>query len=234
MLLVHIFGADQHQSPISEKSDEEVLKYILDTLEIALFDEKMLSYTCTGRTVFGNEEDERQITDSFQALRIDKEKHFESAPKPVAYLVTLREDDPYAGGSYSYYPFAMDTEGIVNWLVPEPLGTGKNILFFGGEHTVDGREGWQCAHGAANSGIHAAYQILTGDTSEKPILQLYQHLTYLPTLPSGTTDTMLAELKKKVEELQEELRIVRTTLGNADEMKNLISTLSSRLDAVES
>ena len=247
ILLVHIFGSHEQYSDISSKSDEEVLRYVLTVLEKALIDEEGFGSTCIGRTVFDQKENKNDILSAFKGMRLESEVKPGTIPTPEAFLVTRWENDPFSCGSYTYCPLGSDMDSFANWLIPEQLGTGNDVLYFAGEHTVDGGEGWQCAHGAANSGIHAAYQILTGDTREKPIAELFQHITYLPTLPIRTTaetkvlESEVLELKKKIRELDKandnlklEVSSLRETETQYRELKSMFTALSKRMDSVES
>ena len=61
--------------------------------------------------------------------------------------------DPYARGAYSYVPFgALEAPGLLS--LPQ-----EDTLFFAGEHTdLDGH--WGTVHGALNTGLRAAEQVL--------------------------------------------------------------------------
>lgn len=79
-------------------------------------------------------------------------------PRPVHYVVTRWDADPFSLGSYSYVPIGGDFGMIEEFKVPERMGTDKPILFFAGEHASD--LGWQCVHGAYETGLIAAHGIL--------------------------------------------------------------------------
>lgn len=79
-------------------------------------------------------------------------------PAPVEYIVTRWDQDPYALGSYSYIPCGSSWQMIDDLAAPEPRNSDCPYLFFAGEHCSD--LGWQCVHGAFETGIRAARHIL--------------------------------------------------------------------------
>lgn len=89
------------------------------------------------------------------------------------------------------------------------MGTKHDMLFFAGEHTVEGSEGWQCAHGAANSDLRAASYIITPDSSQDSILSRFPSVSYLPHPPMKTQSISPADssqiTRKEVSRLRSEL-----------------------------
>lgn len=79
-------------------------------------------------------------------------------PAPAEYIVTRWDQDPYALGSYSYMPCGSSWQMIDDLAAPEPRSTEHPYLFFAGEHCSD--LGWQCVHGALETGVRAARDIL--------------------------------------------------------------------------
>lgn len=74
-------------------------------------------------------------------------------PRPLDYVVTRWDQDPFAFGSYSYWKKGS------NW-DPAELGRSEHDgrILFAGEHTDP--EGWQCVEGAFRSGIKAGHDVL--------------------------------------------------------------------------
>ena len=215
-LLAHIFGAIPQFGNIGRKSDEEIIDYVTNILERSLIGSNRFGSTCIGRTVFNEDEDVKLYKLQFRNSRKNDEVRLNRFPKPISAIVTRWEDDPFACGSYSFVPSGTNMDSISNWSVPEMLDSGQNLVFFAGEHTVDGIEGWQCAHGAGNSGIRAAYQIITGDTSEKDISNLFQHITYLPH-PAVLTDCgngpdIESETEEKIREMKTHIHHLESTV----------------------
>ena len=103
-------------------------------------------------------------------------------------------------------------DDCVDWIITENMETGRQILYFAGEHTVAGSEGWQCPHGRSNSVIHAAYQILTGDISQNPISELCQHLTCLPSILSRNTEHEMLDLKTSILMLKQRLEQIKSKI----------------------
>lgn len=89
-------------------------------------------------------------------------------PAPEEYIVTRWEDDPFALGSYSYMPCGSSWTMIEQMAAPEPRDSEHPYLFFAGEHCSD--LGWQCVHGAHETGIRAAREIL-GCLQGGPLLE---------------------------------------------------------------
>lgn len=81
-----------------------------------------------------------------------------AVPAPMEYIVTRWDTDPYSLGSYSWLPCGADWAMIDALGKPEPNGDAVPRLFFAGEHCSD--LGWQCVHGAYETGIKAAKDIL--------------------------------------------------------------------------
>ncbi len=79
-------------------------------------------------------------------------------PKPKSYIVTRWDSDPFSLGSYSYLPPGADFSYITEFQSPERLGSERDVLYFAGEHASV--PGWQCVHGAYESGLIAAHGIL--------------------------------------------------------------------------
>jgi monoamine oxidase len=79
-------------------------------------------------------------------------------PEPIDAIVTRWDSDPFAFGSYSYLPCGADWGMINEMAVPEPRAADAPSLFFAGEHCDD--LGWQCVHGACESGTQSAALIL--------------------------------------------------------------------------
>lgn len=80
-------------------------------------------------------------------------------PAPEEYIVTRWDEDPYALGSYSYMPCGSNWQMIDQIATPEPPHNPHPYLFFAGEHCSD--LGWQCVHGAYETGIKAARKLMT-------------------------------------------------------------------------
>ncbi|PXF47302.1 Lysine-specific histone demethylase 1A [Gracilariopsis chorda] len=83
---------------------------------------------------------------------------WQNFPAPVEYIVTRWDSDPFALGSYSFMPCGSDWNMIDQVCAPEPIGSPRPYLFFAGEHCSD--IGWQCVHGAYETGIRSAKQIM--------------------------------------------------------------------------
>lgn len=83
---------------------------------------------------------------------------WDSLPLPEEYLVTRWDEDPFAFGSYSYMPCGGNWSMIEELATPEPRDCAHPYMFFAGEHCSD--LGWQCLHGAYETGIRAAKEIL--------------------------------------------------------------------------
>eukprot|EP00178_Gracilaria_changii_P004658 TRINITY_DN1757_c0_g1_i1.p1 TRINITY_DN1757_c0_g1~~TRINITY_DN1757_c0_g1_i1.p1 ORF type:complete len:1091 (-),score=161.14 TRINITY_DN1757_c0_g1_i1:1046-4318(-) len=103
-------------------------------------------------------ESDAQIANEDEITPPPKRFTWQTFPAPVEYLVTRWETDPFALGSYSYMPCGSDWNMIDHVGAPEPIGFMKPYIFFAGEHCSD--MGWQCVHGAFETGIRAAKQIL--------------------------------------------------------------------------
>lgn len=84
---------------------------------------------------------------------------WQTFPAPEEYIVTRWEEDPFALGSYSYMPCGSTWTMIDQIAAPEPRDSAHPYLFFAGEHCSD--MGWQCVHGAYETGIRAAREIMT-------------------------------------------------------------------------
>lgn len=87
-----------------------------------------------------------------------KRARWDSLPLPEEYLVTRWDEDPFAFGSYSYMPCGGNWSMIEELATPEPRDCAHPYIFFAGEHCSD--LGWQCLHGAYETGIRAAKEIL--------------------------------------------------------------------------
>lgn len=79
-------------------------------------------------------------------------------PLPEEYVVTRWDEDPYALGSYSFMPCGSNWTVIDEMATPEPRESAHPYLFFAGEHCSD--LGWQCVHGAYETGMRAAQDIV--------------------------------------------------------------------------
>lgn len=79
-------------------------------------------------------------------------------PTPVDAHVTHWDVDPFSLGSYSYFTQEGTWEDIVEMSKPEPSASENPTLFFAGEHCDIA--GWQCVHGAFESGAFSASTIL--------------------------------------------------------------------------
>lgn len=184
MLLAHIFGADKNFD-ISLLSDKEVVQSILQVLENGLFNkQKGYGNTILPRTTFIDESERSHVMKNNKKRKKREEVRMNNIPEPISTIVTRWENDPFACGSYSYCPMKTNLDSIAGWETPEKLGTDNCALYFAGEHTVDGADGWQCAHGASNSGVRVAYQIITDNTSRVDIESILEKVTYLPNPPS--------------------------------------------------
>ena len=183
LILAHLFASNTGEPDLYAMSDEQVSLYVQkllwNSISYEVSKSKYKGATCTTRTVFKNAERRDQILSNFKEYEDKHEVYFSEMPTPIASVVTRWRDDPYALGSYSYCPVGFNIADISLWRMPEKMGTEKNLLFFAGEHTVNGSEGWQCAHGAANSGVRAAYYVLTDDISDRPISDLFQYISFL-------------------------------------------------------
>lgn len=83
---------------------------------------------------------------------------WENFPMPEEYVVTRWDADPFALGSYSFMPCGSNWTMIDEIAMAEPRDSAYPYLFFAGEHCSD--LGWQCVHGAFETGIRAAKEIL--------------------------------------------------------------------------
>lgn len=83
---------------------------------------------------------------------------WDDIPLPEEYVVTRWDQDSYALGSYSYMPCGSNWSMIDEFTTPEPRDCAHPYLFFAGEHCSD--LGWQCVHGAYETGIRAAQEIV--------------------------------------------------------------------------
>lgn len=79
-------------------------------------------------------------------------------PAPEEYIVTRWDEDPYALGSYSFMPCGSNWQMIDQIATPEPPDDPHPYLFFAGEHCSD--LGWQCVHGAYETGLKSARRLL--------------------------------------------------------------------------
>lgn len=79
-------------------------------------------------------------------------------PEPLQTLVTRWDQDPFSLGSYSYLPCGAEWEMLEQMSIPEPPNVARPTLYFAGEHCDD--LGWQCVHGAFESGRRAADAII--------------------------------------------------------------------------
>jgi monoamine oxidase len=104
----------------------------------------------------------------------------ESFPAPIDTIVTRWDQDPFALGSYSYLPCNGEWDMITELARPEPR-TGVASLFFAGEHCDD--LGWQCVHGACESGINAA-SIIMGITNDEPVETLREPFAKVSATPN--------------------------------------------------
>lgn len=100
----------------------------------------------------GTPSDDEGITNG--PLRID----WNNIPLPEEYIVTRWDEDPYALGSYSFMPCGSNWTVIDEMATPEPRESAHPYLFFAGEHCSD--LGWQCVHGAYETGMRAAQDIV--------------------------------------------------------------------------
>lgn len=113
--------------------------------------------------------DERQLNETraksdlngvgTEFIKGNMQAKWSSLPLPLDYLVTRWDEDPFAYGSYSYMPCGSNWAMIDELATPEPSDSAHPYLFFAGEHCSD--LGWQCLHGAYETGIRAAKEILS-------------------------------------------------------------------------
>jgi len=77
-------------------------------------------------------------------------------PQPKFAMVTRWDKDPFSLGSYST---VLPKKGNPECLIEgDCLGTNGPLLWLAGEHVA--LKGWQCVHGALNTGIDAAFGVL--------------------------------------------------------------------------
>ena len=206
ILIAPILGSEKKFSDVSRLSYEDVVKDILNILKKFDFDEDGHGCTLMSRSAFREDEDFNEIKSSFEDLRLSSEFKAAEVPAPISTLATRWEDDPFACGSYSYCPSGNALEDATDWLEPEKLGTDRDMLFLAGEHTVDGGNSWQCASGAANFELRAAYQILTRCSNlALDMKDLYENLNYLPHPPLHAmrdTKTEVQALNEKISALE--------------------------------
>lgn len=88
----------------------------------------------------------------------NKKVQWDNLPLPEEYLVTRWDEDPFAFGSYSYMPCGSNWTMIDNLAASEPRNSANPYLYFAGEHCSD--LGWQCLHGAYETGVRVAKEIL--------------------------------------------------------------------------
>lgn len=81
--------------------------------------------------------------------------------KPLDYLVTRWDEDPFSMGSYSFMPVGSKLwEDIKEIGSPHPPGPSEqHRIFFAGEAVSI--SGWQCVHGAYETGMEAANSVIT-------------------------------------------------------------------------
>jgi monoamine oxidase len=103
---------------------------------------------------FSRKKRDPRAVDELQHVR----KSRKQIPIPLETIVTRWDKDPFSMGSYSFLPVGADWDMIGHIAAPEPQGAAVPTLFFAGEHCND--LGWQCVHGACESGIEAANAIL--------------------------------------------------------------------------
>lgn len=94
--------------------------------------------------------DQQIVANAMQTLR---KIYGQGIPDPIDYQITRWASDPFARGSYSYYPVGATPK--LRTELARPL---KQKLFFAGEATH--RNYFSTAHGAYLSGLRAANQIL--------------------------------------------------------------------------
>jgi len=233
MLIAHIFGADE-SSDISTISDGDVVKRVMRILEDDVFNkEEGYGNTILSRTVFKDKAEKLRMMKDSKILKQRSEVRFQSIPQPLSTIVTRWEDDPFACGSYSYCPKKTDLGIISEWEAPEKLGTEMNVLYFAGEHTVHGGEGWQCAHGASNSGIRVAYQIITGIVSEVDIKDILGTLKYLPHPPPIASENSSVLLEPE-EQTRAEIHALKAKFAKLERSFNELKKENDDLKRPES
>lgn len=81
--------------------------------------------------------------------------------KPLDYIVTHWDKDPFSMGSYSFMPVGSKLwDDIKEIGRPHPPGPSESHrIFFAGE--AASIDGWQCVHGAYETGMEASHAILT-------------------------------------------------------------------------
>ncbi len=94
--------------------------------------------------------DQDIVASAMQTLRT---LYGENIPEPIDYQITRWASDPFALGSYSYYPVGSEPE--MRQQLAAPLG---EALFFAGEATNE--EYFGTTHGAYLSGLRVAEEIL--------------------------------------------------------------------------
>lgn len=98
---------------------------------------------------------DQQIVDS--AMRTLRRMFGRSIPDPVGHLLTRWQQDPYAGGAYSFN--ALGSHPDQREQLAQPL---RSRLYFAGEATS--RAHFGTTHGAWLSGLHAARRIIEAAT----------------------------------------------------------------------
>lgn len=79
-------------------------------------------------------------------------------PKPVSWIVTRWQQDEFSAGSYFYLPTGGTWQVIDELRRAENIGASTPRVYFAGEHCSE--EGRQYVHGAVETGIKAAHDIL--------------------------------------------------------------------------
>lgn len=95
-------------------------------------------------------DDGRVVDDAMHTLR---RLFGASVPAPEAFQLTRWGSDPYARGAYSFHPV-----GVLPQVRDQLAAPIEGKLFIAGE--ASGREGFGTAHGAYQSGLRAARQVL--------------------------------------------------------------------------
>eukprot|EP00172_Hildenbrandia_rubra_P004445 Plantae.Rhodophyta-Hildenbrandia_rubra.ctg9002.p1 GENE.Plantae.Rhodophyta-Hildenbrandia_rubra.ctg9002~~Plantae.Rhodophyta-Hildenbrandia_rubra.ctg9002.p1 ORF type:complete len:1052 (-),score=206.07 Plantae.Rhodophyta-Hildenbrandia_rubra.ctg9002:892-4047(-) len=136
VLLAHVFGASSFALEYDGLDDASVLKEVLKVLQ----------------GMFGHSS--QQIHENGEVSLLTEKDNISQIPEPIDYIVTRWHMDPFSLGSYSVISLGGDWGSLEELSRPEFDGH----LQFGGEHCS--LAGWQCVHGAYESGVDCALRIM--------------------------------------------------------------------------
>lgn len=168
---------------------------------------------------------------------------WDTLPAPAEFLVTRWDKDPYCLGSYSYMPCGSSWPMIDQLAAPEPRDSPHPYLFFAGEHCSD--LGWQCVHGAYETGIRAAREILDclddGTRSTAPPLPIAMAPALAEprreTAPTTTAVPLSLKSGSEVDPfwtVERERALTRALVGYSDVYGNLEDVMDEMAHALHS